>query len=186
MKLTCISSLVLLAISGMAYPTEFEPVIGEIQGVLVEYGIPVSGATVLGCGDLPKMGGSPCSKAFEVRTNAKGEFSFFQETGYPACTVCPCYKDKPQSCDPILYFSFSVLMHGMSASFEERGIGFGAKKVKLECEVGKWVPGRSSRNPTWTMDGVDFEALSPLEVTPSPNLPHTRKMDLRCRLLSMT
>lgn len=113
-----------------------EPVYTTVKGSLYKQGKPLSNVMIISCEDLLNFGRKSCEHPIKVFTDINGDFSFSVQTGYPPCTVCPCSKDKPSSCDPIFGFWFSVISGNDSREFLLEGLGFGIKgEIPLKCDV---------------------------------------------------
>ena len=119
-----------------------QPALTEITGVLLRAGRPVPGAAVSGCSEFGQFDLASCHRTFETQTDIQGRFRFFQETGYPECTKCPCIPDAPSACDPSWFIKFQIETKKETALVMASQMGNGLVSAEFECdlEIGKVVP----------------------------------------------
>jgi hypothetical protein len=139
--------VLLIATASTAMSQAHEPTHTTFYGTLLKAGKPFANAAIESCGDVASRGAAMCATPIRIRTNAKGQFSFVQATGYPPCTVCPCGKSQTSggssqvlsmhlSCDPSQSFWFRVLAGAESAEFNWWSHGYGIEgSVELTCDV---------------------------------------------------
>ncbi len=129
---------------GLMHGTCFsqQPIVTEISGVLTKAGRPISGATIKGCTDIRQTNPSTCAKPFSTKTDKRGSFRFFQETGYPECTKCPCIPGAPSACDPQWYIIFQVIARNEPLLVIASQMGNGLVSAEFLCDIekGKLVP----------------------------------------------
>ncbi len=125
---------------GLIHGTCFsqQPVLTEITGVLMKAGHPVSGATIEGCTEFAKKA-STCAKPFNTKTDRRGHFRFFQETGYPECTKCPCIPGAPSACDPQWYIIFQVKTKKETVLVYATQLGDGLVSAEFECDIERGI-----------------------------------------------
>ena len=112
-----------------------ELVVTEVSGVLLSAKRPVPNAVISGCTDFRSYKSTSCSRPFRTTTDAKGQFSFFQETGYPECTVCPCNRGTPSACDPSWFIWFQAEKGEVSVLFNAISMGNGLISAEFECDL---------------------------------------------------
>jgi len=112
-----------------------EPVLTEISGVLLRAKHPVPNAVISGCTDLRSYKSPTCNRPFKTKTDAKGRFTFVQETGYSECTVCPCKPGQPSACDPSWFIWFRAETGKFSVLFNAISMGNGLISAVFECDI---------------------------------------------------
>lgn len=112
-----------------------ELVVTKVSGVLLSAKRPVPDAVITGCTDFRSYKSASCSRPFRTTTDAKGKFSFSQETGYPECTVCPCKLGIPSACDPSWFIWFRAEKGEITVLFNAISMGNGLISAEFECDL---------------------------------------------------
>ena len=151
----------LIAISiafGMGYSPCYAQnfVLTEVTGVLLRGGRPVTGATLSGCTNARDSDFNSCNKSFSTTSDSKGRFRFYQETGYPECTICPCVPGVPSACDPQWYVIFQVKTPREKVFVYASQMGNGLVKAEFECDLQKEKVPHTFRDGRSMMEMVCF------------------------------
>jgi hypothetical protein len=128
-------------VTSLAHAELFQPVEGEIEGVIMLNGTPAEDALITSCSDGRVPSDSSCTKFISVRTDAAGRFSFRQNTGRHVGGAereeqrrfFRDYRGVLES--PRIQFGFRVDYQGLAGEFLYIGMGSGPKRVDVDCDL---------------------------------------------------